>query len=60
MSAIAYVKLYTAVMHTGYHCHVAYNTVACIYFVTKENCWNDNVLIGYIPSFWLHALLNFS
>jgi len=31
MSAVAYVKLYTtAVIHTGYHCHVAYNTVACI------------------------------
>jgi len=30
ISAVAYVKLCTAVMRTGYHCHNAYNTVECI------------------------------
>jgi len=30
ISAVPYVKLCTVVMRTGYHCHVAYNTVECI------------------------------
>jgi len=53
MSAVAYVKLYTVVMRTGYHCHVAYNTVACI-----SSQKNAAVTIMCLLATYLHVLLN--
>jgi len=53
MSAVAYVKLCTAVMHTGYHCHVACNIVACI-----SSQKNAAGMIMCLLATHLHALLN--
>jgi len=53
VSAVAYVKLYTAVMRTGYHCHVSYNAVACI-----SSQKNAAGMITCLLATHLHALLN--
>jgi len=55
MSTVAYVKLYTVVMYTGYHCHVAYNTVECI-----SSQKNAAGMIMCLLATHLHALLNVS
>jgi len=56
MSAVAYVKLYTTtVMRLGYHCHVAYNTVACI--LSQKNAAGT---IMCLLATHLHILLNVS
>jgi len=55
MSAIACVKLYTVVMRTGYHCHVAYNTAACI-----SSQKNAGGTIMCLLATHLHVLLNVS
>jgi len=53
VSAVAYVKLCTAVMLTGYHCHIAYNAVECI--LSQKNAAG---MIMCILATHLHALLN--
>jgi len=52
-NAVAYVKLCTVVMLTGYHCHVAYNTVECI-----SSQKNAAGMIMFLLATHLHALLN--
>jgi len=52
-SAVDYVKLYTVVICTGYHCHVAYSTVACI--SSQKNAAGT---IMCLLATHFHALLN--
>jgi len=53
MSAVDYVKLYTVVTCTGYHCHVACNAVACI--SSQKNAAGTMMCL---LATHLHALLN--
>jgi len=53
MRAVAYVKLYAAVLHIGYCCHVAYNTI-----LSQKNAAGMIMclLATYLPSGFMHYL----